>query len=145
MEPQPTLVVLDDVWEIGHLEKLFFEGKGFKTLVTTRNNNVVKSDYQYDFPYLREQDAVSLFFFSAFDRNSIPETTDYNLVKEVIAECKGFPLALKVIGRSLHGQPPVAWITAKDKLSQGQTISEYHETEVLKRMATRIDILEEEV
>ena len=28
---------------------------------------------------------------------------------------------------------------------QGQTISEYHETEVLKRMATSIDILEEEV
>ena len=61
MKPQPTLVVLDDVWEIDHLEKLLFEGKGFKTLVTTRNNNVVKSDYRYDLSCLREQDAVSLF------------------------------------------------------------------------------------
>lgn len=145
MEPQPTLVVLDDVWEIDHLEKLLFEGKGYKTLVTTRNNNVVKSDYRYDLPCLREQDAVSLFCFSAFDRKSIPDTADGNLVKEVIAECKGLPLALKVIGRSLHDQPPAAWITAKDKLSQGQTISEYHKTEVLKRMATSIDILEEDV
>ena len=92
-----------------------FEGKGFKTLVTTRNNNVVKSDYRYDFLSLIEQDVVSLFYFSAFDRKSIPETADYNLFKEVIAECKGFPLALKVIGRSLHGQPRAAWITSKDK------------------------------
>lgn len=145
MEPQPTLVVLDDVWEIDHFEKLLFDGKGYKTLVTTRNNNVVKSDYRYDLPCLRQQDAVSLFCFSAFDRKSIPETADHNLVKEVIAECKGLPLALKVIGRSLHGQPHAAWMTAKDKLSQGQTISEYHKTEVLKRLKTSIDILEEEV
>ena len=118
--------------------------KGLKLLLQ-QNNNVVKSDYRYDLPCLREQDAVSLFYFSAFDRKSIPETTNYNLVKEVIVECKGFPLALKVIGRSLHGQPPAAWITAKDKIYQGQTMSEYHKTEFLKRMATRIYILEEEV
>jgi len=145
MEPRPTLVVLDDVWEIDHLEKLLFEGKGYKTLITTRNNIVVKSDYRYDLPCLREPDAVSLFCYSAFDQNSIPETADDNLVKEIIAECKGLPLALKVIGRSLHGQPPEAWITAKDKLSQGQTISEYHKTALLKRMATSIDTLDEEV
>lgn len=144
-EPQPTFVVLDDVWEIEHLDKLLFEGKGFKTLVTTRNNVVVKSDYRYDLPCLREPDAVSLFCHSAFDQPYIPETADDNLVKEIIAECKGLPLALKVIGRSLHGQPPEAWITAKDKLSQGKTISEYHKTALLKRMATSIDTLDKKV
>lgn len=65
----------------------------------------------------------------------INQTTDDKLVKEIIVECKELPLALKVIGRSLHGQPPKAWITAKDKLFRGKKISEYHKTTLLKCMA----------
>ena len=35
METQPILVVLDDVWTKNDLDKLMFEGKRYKTLITT--------------------------------------------------------------------------------------------------------------
>eukprot|EP01018_Ginkgo_biloba_P002525 Gb_38651 [translate_table: standard] len=144
--PQPTLVVLDDVWKRIHLEKLLFEAEGYKTVVTSRCDFPV-FDFAYDLQMLGEGDALSLFCFSAFGQKSIPESENGNLVKQVqvVAECKGLPLALKVIGGSLRHQPAAAWTSAKNKLSQGEPISEYHEEGLLKCMAMSIDVLENEV
>jgi len=145
MEPQPTLVVLDDVWSKSDLEKLTFKREGYTFLITTRYNRIVNHEWLYEKQLLEVSHAVPLFCVSAFGQESIPEKEDANLVMEVIHKCKGLPLALQVIGKSLYDQPPEAWITAKDKLSQGQPISEYHEEELLGCLATSIDILKEDV
>eukprot|EP01018_Ginkgo_biloba_P002523 Gb_38650 [translate_table: standard] len=145
MEPQPILVVLDDVWSKKDLEKLLFKAEGCKTLITTRFNSLVRSTYQYDLQLLREADALSLFCFWTFGQSFIPETADVNLVKQVLAECKGLPLALKVIGSSLQDQPLPVWQSARNKLLQAESISDYHKDGLLKCMATSIDILEDEV
>lgn len=63
----------------------------------------------------------------------------------MIEKCNGLPLALEVIGRSLYEQPPEAWMNCKDKLSQGQPVSDYHEEVLLTRMATSVDFLKEKV
>lgn len=59
------------------------------------------------------------------------------------AECKGLPLALKVIGSSLNGEPHVAWLNAKDKLSQGQSISSYHKEGLFRCLDTSIDFFDD--
>ncbi|GLJ19817.1 hypothetical protein SUGI_0359040 [Cryptomeria japonica] len=120
---KPALVILDDVWNRVSLENLLFQGPGYKTLITTRNSSIIPkglSTQVYQLPLLGHKDALSLFCFWAFGQTSIPCTADANLVKEVQAECKGLPLALKVIASSLHGELPVVWEIAKNKLSKGE-------------------------
>lgn len=143
-EPQTTLVVLDDVWEKGDLDKLMFEVTGYKTLITTRNSQILRPEQRYEKPLLEASDAVSLFCHFAFGQPSIPETADNDLVKKVIAKCDGLPLALDVIGTSLRGLSREAWMTANDKLSQGQPVSDDHE-KALTVMATSVDVLKKEV
>ena len=63
---------------------------------------------------------------------------------QVQAECKGLPLALKVIGSSLYGQPHPAWEGAKNKLLNGESISDYHKEGLLRCLETSIDALDEE-
>lgn len=53
-------------------------------------------------------------------------------------ECKGLPLALKVIGASLRDRPQMFWASAASRLSQAEPICESHETKLLERMAVGI-------
>ena len=85
-------------------------------------------------------------FFLVFDW--FPPT-EFSLVllmyeSQVQAECKGLPLALKVIGSSLYGQPHPAWEGAKKKLLKGESISDYHKEGLLRCLETSIDALDEE-
>ncbi|GLJ19880.1 hypothetical protein SUGI_0360280 [Cryptomeria japonica] len=133
-QSKPTLVVLDDVWSRANLEKLLFEAPGYKTLVTTRDGSTIpRKPYTrlYQLPLLNKEDALSLFCLSAFGQTSIPSTADANLVIEVQEECKGLPLALKVVGSSLYGEPHVAWENAKKKLSLEESLSSYHSEGIL--------------
>ncbi|XP_057840518.2 uncharacterized protein LOC131050374 [Cryptomeria japonica] len=145
---KPTLVILDDVWDRVSLENLLFEGPGYKTLITTRDSSIIPKNLStqvYQLPLLGHEDALSLFCFWAFGQTSIPCTADANLVEEVEAECKGLPLALKVIASSLHGEPPVVWEIAKIKLSKGEPISDYHKEGLYKFLETSIELLDDVV
>ncbi|XP_057825947.2 putative disease resistance protein At5g47280 [Cryptomeria japonica] len=143
---KPILVILDDVWSRSSLDKLLFEGREYKTLITTRDISIIPKNpctKLYQLPLLGQGDALSLFCFWAFGQTSIPGTADANLVKEVQAECGGLPLALKVIGSTLHGEPRVAWERAKSRLSKGESISDYHREGLLECLATSIDFLDD--
>ncbi|GLJ19877.1 hypothetical protein SUGI_0360240 [Cryptomeria japonica] len=145
-QSKPTLVVLDDVWSRANLEKLLFEARGYKTLVTTRDGSIIpRNPYNrlYQLPLLNKEDALSLFCLSLFGQTSIPSTTDANLVIEVQEECKGLPLALKVVGSSLYGEPHVAWENAKKILSLGESLSSYHSEGVFRCLETSIDCLDD--
>jgi len=84
MEPQPTLVVLDDVWSKSDLEKLTFKREGYTFLITTRYNRIVNHEWLYEKQLLEVSHAVPLFCVSAFGQESIPEKEDANLVMEVL-------------------------------------------------------------
>ncbi|KAG1347933.1 Disease resistance protein ADR1 [Cocos nucifera] len=137
----PTLIVLDDVWSLSELEQLIFRLPGCKTLVVSRFKFPTVINNTYELELLGEEEALSLFCQAAFEQQSIPLTADKKLVKQVVAECKGLPLALKVIGASLRGQPPKIWASAKNRLSRGETISDSHENKLLERMAASIECL----
>eukprot|EP00253_Pinus_taeda_P028142 PITA_28142 len=142
-----TLMVLDDVWFASHLEALLFEAEGYKTVVTTRENSPVlnRNDARrYNMSMLEASDALPLFCFWAFGQPSIPATEEEDLVKQVAAECKGLPLALKVIGSCLRNEPLPSWKSAKNKLSRAECISQYYKDNVLDRLQMSIDILDDE-
>ncbi|KAH9319572.1 hypothetical protein KI387_021341 [Taxus chinensis] len=145
-QSNPTLVILDDVWSRENLDKLLFERPGYKTLITTRDSSTVPktpSTRLYQLPLLGREDALSLFCFWAFGQISIPNDADANLVKEVQEECDGLPLALKVIGSSLHGESHLVWKKAKSTICQGESISDYHKEGLLKLLETSIDFLDD--
>ncbi|XP_009407671.2 putative disease resistance protein At5g47280 [Musa acuminata AAA Group] len=137
----PVLVVLDDVWALAVLEELLFRIPGYKILVVSRFKfpSVVKNNYEIEL--LGEEDALSLFCHAAFEQQSIPFTADKKLVKQVVEECKGLPLALKVIGASLRDQPPKFWARAKNRLARGEAICDSHENKLLEHMASTIGFL----
>lgn len=57
-------------------------------------------------------------------------------------QCKGFPLNQKVIGSSLHGESYLmSWDSAKKKLLNGKSISNYHKEGLFRCLETSIDVL----
>ncbi|MQM09978.1 hypothetical protein Taro_042872 [Colocasia esculenta] len=142
----PVLVVLDDVWSELDLEDLILGVPGCKTLVVSRFKfQKLSQGSTYELELLGEEESLRLFCQCAFGQQSIPPSAHKELVMQVVAECKGLPLALKVIGASLRDQPPKIWMNAKNKLSLGEAISESHEAKLLKRMAVSIERLPRKV
>uniref|UniRef100_A0A803MRI5 RPW8 domain-containing protein n=1 Tax=Chenopodium quinoa TaxID=63459 RepID=A0A803MRI5_CHEQI len=140
-----ALVVLDDVWSLSVLEQLIFRVPGCKTLVVSRSKFPTVANQTYEVELLNHTEAMALFCHSALGQNSVPVSADERLVEQLVSECKGLPLALKVIGASLRGQPQMFWISAKNRLSRGEPIGESHEVNLLKRMETSISYLPEKV
>ncbi|XWS14649.1 hypothetical protein CRYUN_Cryun35bG0027400 [Craigia yunnanensis] len=141
-----TLVVLDDVWSLSVLEQLIFRIPTYKTLVVSRFKFpaiVVKEVYKVEL--LREDESMSLFCHSAFGQKSIPPIANETLVKQIVNECKGLPLALKVIGASLRDQPEMYWASAMKRLSRGEPICESHQNKLLERMAISVEYLNKKV
>lgn len=50
-----------------------------------------------------------------------------------------------MIGSSLRDQPEMIWANASKRLSQGESIAELHETDLLDRMAISVNCLSPKV
>ncbi|GLJ19974.1 hypothetical protein SUGI_0362200 [Cryptomeria japonica] len=145
-QTKQTLLILDDVWSRADLEYLLFDGPGFKTVITTRDSSFIPTTLStqfYQLPLLCQEDALSLFCFWAFGQKSIPSTANANLVNQLLEECDGLPLALKVIGSSLHGKSHEAWETAMRKISKGECISDSHKKGLIRLFEITIDSLDD--
>ncbi|KAK9136445.1 hypothetical protein Syun_015775 [Stephania yunnanensis] len=140
-----ALIILDDVWSLSVLEQLIFRLPGCKTLVVSRFKFPTVYDTSYELELLREEEALSLFCHAAFGQKSVPLAANEKLVGQIVEKCKGLPLALKVIGASLRGQPQMFWTSALNRLSRSEPICESHEIKLLKRMAVSVDYLPEKV
>ncbi|OMO56744.1 Disease resistance protein [Corchorus capsularis] len=109
MGPNPILLILDDVWPGSEslVDKLKFSLPDYKILVTSRVN-FHSFDFNYRLKPLNDDDAMKLFRHFAFkpdEKHDIPN----DLVDKVMKSCKGLPLALDVVGKSLCGQPVPKW------------------------------------
>ncbi|KAK9108738.1 hypothetical protein Sjap_016798 [Stephania japonica] len=140
-----ALIILDDVWSLSVLDQLIFRRPGCKTLVVSRFKFPTIYDSSYELELLRAEEALSLFCHAAFGQKSIPLAANEKLVGQIVEKCKGLPLALKVIGASLRGQPQMFWTSALNRLSRSEPICESHEMKLLKRMAISVDYLPEKV
>ncbi|XP_016510128.1 putative disease resistance protein At5g66900 [Nicotiana tabacum] len=137
---QPVLLVLDDVWSESDfvIESFIFQIPGFKILVTSRS--VFPKFDTYKLNLLSEKDAKALFYSSAF-KDSIPNVR-LDLVHKVVRSCCGFPLALKVVGRSLCGQPELIWFNRVMLQSKRQILFPT-ENDLLRTLQASIDALDE--
>ncbi|CAN6698421.1 unnamed protein product [Malus baccata var. baccata] len=141
----PLLLVLDDVWSGSEslVEKFDqFKTENYKFLVTSR------SEFRgYGSPYylqsLDHDNAMKLFHHSASlgDKSShIPK----DLPEKIVERCKGFPLAITVVGRSLCGEPIEIWRKRELDWSKGFSILD-SETELLLCLERSLDAVDKEI
>lgn len=132
--------MLDDVWYGSELlvEKFIFDPR-FKILVTSRSV-FSKFEFTYKLKSLSEKDARDLFHHSAF-RNGTPNVGP-DLVDKVIRSCSDFPLALKVVGGSLYGQPDPIWIN-RVQMQSKRNILFATENDLFRSLEVSINALDE--
>ncbi|WZZ23144.1 probable disease resistance protein At5g04720 [Brassica rapa] len=144
--PEPVgqtrrLVILDDVWTREALDKLMFNIPGTTTLVVSRSK-LADPRTTYEVELLNENEATSLFCLSAFNEKSVPFGFSKVLVKQVVAECKGLPLSLKVVGASLKSRPEKYWEGVVNRLSRGEPADETHESRVFAQIEATLETLD---
>ncbi|XP_048320438.2 TMV resistance protein N-like isoform X2 [Ziziphus jujuba] len=117
-----VLVVLDDVDAISTLQYLI-EGfdqfaDGSRIIVTTRDVQLLRlvADKIYEVKKLNHFEALQLFSLHACGQNSDLATNYENLPEKVANYADGNPLALKVLGSSLHSKSKKKWESALGKL-----------------------------
>ncbi|XP_022775224.1 probable disease resistance protein At5g66900 [Durio zibethinus] len=141
MATDPILLILDDVWSGSEslVEKLMFSLPDYKILVTSRFA-FPRFDSTYILKPLNDDNAMTLFHHSAFSQNGNPYIPE-DLVNKVMKSCKGLPLALEVVGRSLCGQPVAVWQSRAKQLSKGLPI--FHSSaELLACLESSLDALD---
>ncbi|XP_065631973.1 putative disease resistance protein RGA1 [Quercus suber] len=119
------LLVLDDVWNEDpqkwlELKSLLMDGaRGSRILVTTRINKVAeitKTIQPYMLECLDKEKSWSLFkqFAFANEQDSL-NSNIREIGMEIIAKCKGIPLAIRSLGSLLYFRnPEKEWSTFKD-------------------------------
>ncbi len=134
-----VFLVLDDVWNKGILEQLdLAKGQGSVTLVTTRNQPVLKKagvidEDEVQVGVLSKEDSWKLFCVHVFPRGFSNIPCELQGVAELVAdECKGLPLALKVIGGSMVGKTTCQeWEFQLNCLRESRQLPEQQEEEAL--------------
>ena len=102
------LVVLDDVWSVNHVAVFDHLSGKCQLLITTRDVNVVRGSrgFVYELDIMKQDKSRELFFRSAGIR---PEELSgfspemHRIIKELLTQCRGLPLALSVVGSNLNG------------------------------------------
>ncbi|KAG6729337.1 hypothetical protein I3843_01G022000 [Carya illinoinensis] len=139
---KPILLILDDVWPGSEslLEKFVFRLPNYKILVTSRTV-FPRFSNTYKLKPLNDDDAMKLFCHSAgLQDGSSSYIPDGEMVKKIVKGCGGFPLALKVVGKSLCGKPAVAWLVRVAKWSDGCSILDTDiESELLENLQSSLD------
>ncbi|XP_057853059.2 probable disease resistance protein At1g61300 [Cryptomeria japonica] len=116
---KPLLLILDDVWKRIDVSKLgiSLSDNKIKVVLTSRDKEVCRSmeaDKMIAMKQLSEEDGWELFCRGAFpageDQNMDSEIEP--LARSIAKECKGHPLAIKTLARTvpqLHNSSPSEW------------------------------------
>ncbi|XP_004288077.1 PREDICTED: probable disease resistance protein At5g66900 [Fragaria vesca subsp. vesca] len=144
-EDVPVLLVLDDVWsESKSILETFDEVKmpNFKILVTSRSQFPGYGSL-YHLQSLNDIDAMKLLRHSASLGDGSFNFQWNRLAKKIVEHCKGYPLAIDVVGKSLRGKSYELWCKREMELSKSDSIID-SETEVLLRLKSSLDALNEQ-
>jgi hypothetical protein len=114
LRDKAALVVIDDVWDINHLQQLLVEAPRSRFLFTTRDQTIVRAttSRSYSADVLTTEEARALL---ALWSNLAAETLPPEAAA-IIEACGGLALALAQIGGSLRGLPAYEWRYTVDHL-----------------------------
>ena len=137
------IFVLDDVNELGQLNKLVAEhnwfGPGSRVIITTRDVHLLmtcKVDGIYEIEGLSYDKAFHFFNSKAFDKEH--PTEDYlELSQAFIHYANGLPLAIEVLGSFLYNRSTYEWKSEFDRLK------EFPEAKILDVLQVSFDGLQE--
>ncbi|KAB1671321.1 hypothetical protein [Gossypium barbadense] len=113
------LVIVDDLWEEFKMESIGIpfgaEHEGCKILLTTRRQQVCTkmNCKEIQLGILSEDEAWVLFRDKAGLEDDCSTVND--VAKEVAAECKGLPLAIVVVAKTLKGESLNGWRDANQR------------------------------
>ncbi|KAF2295194.1 hypothetical protein GH714_032011 [Hevea brasiliensis] len=140
--PEPILLVLDDVWSGAEslVEKLKFPITDYKILVTSRFE-FPRFGPSYKLKTLNNADAMTLFCQLAFLRDGNSYRPDQDVVNKMVEVCKGFPLAISVVGKSLCGKSAAEWSKRIKECSKASSILSNFEFELLHCLQSSVDAL----
>ncbi|KAG0612983.1 hypothetical protein M758_6G067500 [Ceratodon purpureus] len=151
-----VFLILDDVWqepnEQNH-EMMYWlniaTAPGSATLITTRSTSVLSKVHAESEVVLGllEEDSWKLFSAHAFSEGTLPSTICEELAREVCKECKGLPLALKVIGSAMVGKVnEEEWSSALYDLKRSEPILDSSvDVELFDRLKLSYDMLKGDV
>ncbi|GAY67580.1 hypothetical protein CUMW_257660, partial [Citrus unshiu] len=115
------LIILDDVWKELDLETVGIPANCCKILLTTRLQQVcdrMGCDTRIKLDALDQAEGLDLLREHA--GIDVADTTLTDVSKRVADECKGLPLAIKVVGSALTGRNADEWNVALDKLQNAK-------------------------
>ncbi|KAK3440152.1 hypothetical protein EUGRSUZ_B00455, partial [Eucalyptus grandis] len=133
-----STVILDDVWENFDLKEVGIpiESNGIKLVLTTRSFKVcsqMQCEKMIKIEPLFHREAESLFF-EEFGSKVALNLDNKTIVKSIVKECAGLPLAVITVARSMRGATDdFEWMDCLEKLREsdmGQTDME----KVLKKL-----------
>jgi disease resistance protein RPS2 len=146
-----VFLVLDDVWKDKAFDSLdLAKGKGSVTLLSTRNqallNRACPQISQEHMTPLSQEDSWRLFCVHAFRTPSNVPCDLKALAQCMAEECRGLPLALKVIGRAMFGKTSreLEWEPLLKKLRESRLQESPVEEELYKRLKLGYDLLSED-
>jgi hypothetical protein len=122
LSKKKVLLVLDDVDDVAQIETLLGKhsfGGGSRIIITTRDmQSLSRVEYlMYNPKCLSYYEASELFMKYAFCSNKPSGEFDL-LSRHVIKYAQGLPLALKVLGASLHNKSANEWKVALEKIKK---------------------------
>ncbi|XP_027902400.1 disease resistance-like protein DSC1 [Vigna unguiculata] len=117
-----VLVVLDDVNDSDHIEKLLGSlenfGMGSTVIVTTRDEQVLRINRvskTYKVKEFSSDEALELFNLNAFSESN--EAKEYGEISKLVVDyAKGNPLVVKVLAHLLQGRNKEEWESLLGKL-----------------------------
>ncbi|KAJ8572682.1 hypothetical protein K7X08_009193 [Anisodus acutangulus] len=139
-----VLLVLDDVDEVDQIDTILgirdWLNPASKIIITTRNESLLKPSVPHKVlkvEALNKMDSLKLFSWHAFGEDH-PLEGYLELSKQMVLQCAGLPLALRVLGSALLGRRPEIWGSALEKL---ETIPDGH---VVEKLQLSFDSLEDD-
>ncbi|KAJ6907463.1 hypothetical protein NC651_018005 [Populus alba x Populus x berolinensis] len=142
--PDPILLVLDDVWPGSQsiLDKLKFRIENYKILVTSRYE-FPSFGSTYKLKTLNLADAMTLFQKLAFPLDQQSNAPDQQILEEMVKYCRGFPLVISVVGKSLCRKSPAEWRKRHRECSKPASI--LSDNEILDCLQSSVEALNDDV
>ena len=116
LQHKRVLILLLNVNKLEQLKALCgsreWFGAGSKIIITTRDRHLLKEhkvDHIYRVKELSESESLEVFNWGAFNQGKSPPEDFVELSRLVVAYSGGLPLALKALGRFLHGKEALHW------------------------------------